>query len=1069
MVVSTQSRQNSAPAHMFTTIALAVVMVVAGCADDATQGPSPESDVVQAADAVTDANAADGDGAADAADGDGSGDGASDGDTGASPDARDAGDDVRSDGGDVEDGPSTQPLSVLPGDPERPAVGQLPDFGPVFTLDTSIEADGLILDRMIAGIDPDASLADLNAALERHDLGLSLTRSDREWVELSMSRREERAEIEELATAVMDEVAFAWVEPAIANRPEPTVADSGEKSLVSNEVLTLNPYLQTSRFVSAWNLAAAAGRGEIPTVLVLDGFVDVTGHPAISALEFGPNESATLRGGPQSPDDTDFQYNGNHGFWVAGVLAADPDATAPTGTSPDPTRLMRLRGVQGYASNLANVEHLRTQIPPAGNVVVNMSLGYVKKGFVDGPAAIAWRRMMLEAGDRLVVACTAGNSGLERPAADARRNSDCTAQASFDDLRTVVAASSRDSFNVLWNSETTQDPAMARRAGSTWIVGNSNASGGRSATSTPGETIRMIGEQILGPCVLDDNICDNGNYLSSGTSAASPQVAGLAAYVWALEPSLTAAEVFELVNAHYDGRWVNAFAAVMHIAAYRPAFTGLATLVDVNADGRFDAADLGIVLTALETNHIATPNSAIAEQDFARTDLNGDGYTRRDTGAPFAFVPARSPTFGTHRYRFAPDDVDVVLDETAITDLELLCAAAYSNLFAAEEVEARDALLRLDCGSTEATLVIDGSPPASASTGGPAFDVCVRATREERSLSDLAVNFTLTGPGSLSPASVRTNSSGRACVSFTPPGRSSATPSLISARTTVAGRALEVSHSVLTSGDTSWEGTATFVTSTSSIALPNCSSSGSTTTTTASGTAPLRCGAWDPLTGSATCVMGAVTGTGSGSYTQPSRALSTAEVPLGPGGDAIPCETLDSCPSEALFCDQVLRTENVCCGRSEADCVRLSQRVCQTCQVDGTSQASGSASVTWSPESPAASDVTFRLSPAGAGGSVPVSLGTGSGCVAFFGDVTQVSNFGIVGDCSDETRSLYQSSSTVTQQRFTACIANFGVLERSTTGTLASDVLTTSFTREFSNETSVISVSLQIEVAPAGE
>jgi hypothetical protein len=94
---------------------------------------------------------------------------------------------------------------------------------------------------MIAGINPEASLADLNAALERHDLNLSLTRSYREWVELSMPLREERAEIEELATAVMDEVAFAWVEPAVANRTEPTVADSGEKSLVSNEVLTLNP------------------------------------------------------------------------------------------------------------------------------------------------------------------------------------------------------------------------------------------------------------------------------------------------------------------------------------------------------------------------------------------------------------------------------------------------------------------------------------------------------------------------------------------------------------------------------------------------------------------------------------------------------------------------------------------------------------------------------------------------------------------------------------------------------------------------------------------------------------
>jgi hypothetical protein len=181
----------------------------------------------------------------------------------------------------------------------------------------------------------------------------------------------------------------------------------------------------------------------------------------------------------------------------------------------------------------------------------------------------------------------------------------------------------------------------------------------------------------------------------------------------------------------------------------------------------------------------------------------------------------------------------------------------------------------------------------------------------------------------------------------------------------------------------------------------------------------------------------------------------------------LPCETLDECPGEAQFCDLVDRTADFCCGRPEADCVRLSQRRCQTCQVDGTTQSSGSGSAAWRPEDGFSTDVSFRLSPAGVAGAVPVTLGTGSGCVSANGTVAQTTTFSLTGTCSDDTRSTYVSDSTETTQRFTACIANFGALERATTGTLADDTLTASFARESSTPTSAVSVSLSIEIRPA--
>jgi len=953
-------------------------------------------------------------------------------------------------------------LARLDGDPAAVAIETLSDFGPVPTTDEALGDDGLLLDRLIAGVAPDATVDDLNAALGRHGAGISMLRADREWLELSIPMQPDLDAIEALADAIMEDRAFAWAEPAFASlTPPAATADApGEKAALSADTLSQNPYLQTQRFVAAWNLAAVAARGAVPRVLVLDKFAVVDdGPPQLAALRFLPTDSATRAGGPS-------EFVGNHGLWVAGVIAADPDERPPTGTSHEPGRLMQLTGLQAaHVSDLALLEVLRANIPATGNVVVNMSLGAPRGRGVDGPAALAWRKMLRDAGDRVIVMCTAGNRGQERPTPDARLNSDCTAQASFDDLAAAVQPSRRGSFRVLWDRETRLDPTLRTRAGAVFVVGSSNEAGTRSAFSTPGESIRMIGEKILGPCVLDDTVCTGGFYLSDGTSAASPQLAGLAAYIWALEPSLTASELHELLRAHYDGRWVDAFAASMHIPAYRSTFPALAALADVDADGSFGVGDIAAVLSAIEARHTEQPNSALAAPDYGRTDLNGDGYTRRDTAARFDFAPVRPPSYGSHRYRFTPDGADVDLDETAVTDLEILCALAYSPVFptAAAAVDERDRLLRHECGSTDATLIVDGSPSSTAETGGPAFDVCVRARRNDRDLVGLRVDFTLEGTGAVAPASATSDATGRACTRFTPPSRASTTPAVVTARASIGGRLMQASHAVSTTGELAWAGVITFSASSSQTSTPACTG-GSTQTVSAEGTIELNCGAWDPATQTANCRPLGIEGSITGSRSEVTRMLSSADTVSGPGGDPLFCEALDDCTDEARFCERIIRTDDVCCGHSAADCERLMRDACLTCKVDGSVSGGGGGGGPLTAANMVDGGVSLRLSPVDTDGLVDVSLGGVAGCLRVNVPYSQTVTWSLSGDCSDETRAAHESSVTDSSLDLTVCLSNMST--RTVAGVLTGDVLTAEFVGETSGSSSTRS-RLSVTIRPA--
>jgi hypothetical protein len=202
----------------------------------------------------------------------------------------------------------------------------------------------------------------------------------------------------------------------------------------------------------------------------------------------------------------------------------------------------------------------------------------------------------------------------------------------------------------------------------------------------------------------------------TGTSMASPQVAGLAAFVWTLKPSLTPQEVLAILEAtarddHSLGPIspdcnialrpapiIDAYAAVLatdeasalaeggapHAAPVRLAILDVANAAGAPGhNGAFDQHDVRLFLAKLD--------EAGAVLDYSRYDLNGDGRTGGDGRARVDLDISGS--YGTAVQTVHVEEVDY--DETALTDLDVLCFYAYSPLYGGDEAERDELLLDL--------------------------------------------------------------------------------------------------------------------------------------------------------------------------------------------------------------------------------------------------------------------------------------------------------------------------------------------------------------------------------------
>ena len=199
---------------------------------------------------------------------------------------------------------------------------------------------------------------------------------------------------------------------------------------------------------------------------------------------------------------------------------------------------------------------------------------------------------------------------------------------------------------------------------------------------------------------------ENGAMSVSGTSFAAPQVASLAALLWSLDPNLSVAEVRDRILHNAQPPLVRCSPAdptrvvdpdpplVGVIDAYATALSvdrGFVSTWDVRRaildvtgpgggpDGRFDEDDLVAFVDYFDQH---SGSYALAH---ARYDLNGDGFI--NAGASPFDLSASVPVVLHNAVEATIDGEVRSFDETAVTDADILCYYAWSDLWADDALD----------------------------------------------------------------------------------------------------------------------------------------------------------------------------------------------------------------------------------------------------------------------------------------------------------------------------------------------------------------------------------------------
>ena len=519
----------------------------------------------------------------------------------------------------------------------------------------------------------------------------------------------------------------------------------------------VKPQLAT-RAGAAWNARRALS--DPPTLVLADFFGDGPPDGDILAVDARPADFST----PASPYNAANRGH-SHGYLVAGMAAArfDPvagapasaDAAAGTWAGPDlPLRAVDIR--RGIGSSTLEDRILLEIASAPGDVVLNTSLaagcaqqagGCTEEEAVDG--AIDWidrvRGLGLE--DQFLHVTSAGNMQTAAPLSTAaERNSEYSGAAL---LALPGGVESLSNVVVVENAIA----APLSPGAPTQVLC-------RNASSKRGGHVSAVGTDVTS---LDSS--DTGAFdPDGGTSAAAPQVAGIAASMWALDPGLTPQQIAARLRAtartgapgNGDARCNAAPQPAPVLDAYGALLStgssALAAVLDADRTGqaagttRFDEADLEAFTEAFDT--------AAGAVDYGRFDLNGDGRTGGATTDRVDLDPSGTPQWSEIQRTVA--GLPLTFDENALTDLAVLCHAAHGSLFQGD-TSARDQFARERCVPP---IALQAVHPSQIQTG-QTLTLNVRATRADRGTaqSGVPIELEVTG-GTAIPASGTTDQNG---------------------------------------------------------------------------------------------------------------------------------------------------------------------------------------------------------------------------------------------------------------------------------------------------------------------
>ncbi len=607
---------------------------------------------------------------------------------------------------------------LLEGDPESPAIEAVKDFDSgdrISYAEISEASNGaeVVRTKIEIEVSMDATVGEVNAVLESNE---ALITSMLEGVNLIVVRVPDPGSLEALDALVLQ----MQTDPQVVRvdksyRPVRDELPDNYSVEEPSDLHYIDHHLAV-RAHAAWNAKAALKNdfAEPPVLIVEDYFGD--GAPnADFDVKTGPGLFGT-----SEPDD--------HGYHVLGIMSArhggaggeGSDRGLATGIYPG---TLALYGVdQTWLDRETSENFVVSQIEKSNsNVVVNTSLSalcdvtlaecivdgardWIKK--LRGPALYATGKTgpaSLE--NKFLHFVSAGNIDGPGPP-EVEFNSPQTAARLMEDLETE-SGTPLDSLNNTLVIEN-RDNSIEQPYEAGCIAPTSKQPGDLSA----------IGTRVWS---LTGASSGAGNL--TGTSMASPQAAGLAAYVWALAPGLTPQEVLSLLtetardNACAGGGAsakpvIDAYSAVLAVD-HDSALSGGGTpeapvrlaILDVvddkgdpGGDGAFDEKDLERFLQAY--------SGAEGEIDYSRYDLNGDGWTdgRCDRTEKFNLDIDYPPSYGS-----VTQDIQgkaVAFDEGKATDMHVLCYYAYSPLYTGD-VSLRDSAMGSRCGEC------DGDDPST--------------------------------------------------------------------------------------------------------------------------------------------------------------------------------------------------------------------------------------------------------------------------------------------------------------------------------------------------------------------
>lgn len=621
-------------------------------------------------------------------------------------------------------------LVALPGNPSDPAVDNVPEYEaqvsfPTSAIDQDLLTGATVLrSKLVIGFKPGSTVAQVNAMLQSINATIVRTYAKTGLLEVRIPDPGSQAALNALLVGLRAQpvVRYAFAVRFASTDALPAALQgkpTGDLEYVAHHLaVKAGPAWNARR---ATQLSGAAPLG--PVFLLFDSFGGGAPAPAPNLLD------GTLIGAVGSGFTTT-PITSNHGYHVLGIAVGSYNGTNDSADSSpisglygavkpllleiddwQPDKLACSKNPPATllvsCSGKTVEDRLRTMLFAYSQIdrklIVNTSLGTSASGGLGETGSADekayWLDVLrggfggnpnpLEA--RYFHAASAGNNA----AMPAKYNKGWTRAAIDGDLTNTAVVENRQADGATF--------AMG-----CLYNGNSGASGQGNVSA--------VGS-LSGSGVVWSYADKAGSPIGlGGASMATPQVAGLAASFWAIRSDVTSSQLLSIIRSHAVAEGscpgnpgqplIDAYATLL--AADDPeALAGAMgnplkapvrlAILDVDEDNTFTLDDAKLFVAAMVANPGATAfdtaTTALTtvqtptgpkKVDRSRFDLNGEGKLGGPGFARFnldiSYGPQRNSTYGKVSYASLPGQV-VELDETAVTDFQVLCYYVRSKLF----------------------------------------------------------------------------------------------------------------------------------------------------------------------------------------------------------------------------------------------------------------------------------------------------------------------------------------------------------------------------------------------------